>query len=846
MSEFFLTLVNMSISASYIVLVVLLLRLLLKKAPKWIAVLLWGIVALRLICPFTIESALSLIPSAQTISPEIMTDETPQINSGIPFINYVVNPVISESFAPEIGASANPLQICIPILAAVWLVGVAGMLLYTVISYFRVKRKIGTAVLLRDNIFQSENVVSPFVLGVIKPKIYLPFNMNEQDKEHVIAHEQAHISRKDYLWKPLGFLILTLHWFNPLLWLSYVLLCRDIELACDEKVIKELDKEQKADYSQALLTCSVNRRMIAACPLAFGEVGVKNRVKSVLNYKKPAFWIIIIAVVASVVMAVCFLTNPRITLEDELSVFIDMQIAEHHYSEKDTDGNFIAVHHKVLGYDRSLNEATVYMWVLYHEYSCENGELQLESGAHIPTVIRAKRTGKHGHYELVEYWEPRDGSYYADDIRAKFPLRLHYKALDSQRYIDEQIAFCENAAKEYFSVELNVSGVLTLEPVEIVYDDGMYSFVQTVDTAPTYMIVNDMQLLEKNDGNVSGIIGTFEEITINKNNFDSRFREIAGYSWLADDTLKSIKDNNKRAWQLYGDASAETPRLYILLEQEDGTFYIGYGYYNCNSVKPENPDDSHIRWLYKVKKSSQNNGTVSEPLNSANIDALKEKYPQYFELSTENGLEVYIWQLASNSYSCGLLPGKDGGYAQQELWYLHTSPASLAEMRTIVDSYNLPKSDVTIHPVVMPHSSYAYVVDDAYRNELTQLFWSDLFQEQAANYSPIMDTATFDIDDDGIAEECVIECGPTSGLFTFIISAFENGKLEYFNIFDSPYLQLSFEENEDGETMLIGKDGDYTRHMGLSVYDGNIIIGSDEQDLSYWGAQGVNSLYAPK
>lgn len=310
MSEIFLKIINMSISASYIVLAVLLLRLLLKKAPKWITVILWGIVAVRLICPFSIESVLSLIPSSEVVSPDIMMDRTPEINTGIPIINQVINPVISGSFTPDPGTSANPLQLWIPTFAVIWIVGMVALLIYTVISFARVRRKIGTAVLLRDNIYQSENVVSPFVLGIIKPKIYLPFNMNEKDMEHVVAHEMAHIRRKDHLWKPLGFLLLTLHWFNPLMWLGYVLLCRDIELACDEKVIKELDHDARADYSQALLTCSVNRRMIAACPLAFGEVGVKDRVKSVLNYKKPAFWIIITAVVACVAVAVCFLTNP--------------------------------------------------------------------------------------------------------------------------------------------------------------------------------------------------------------------------------------------------------------------------------------------------------------------------------------------------------------------------------------------------------------------------------------------------------------------------------------------------------------------------------------------------------
>ena len=456
MADIFLKIVNMSISASWIALAVLILRLLLKKAPKWITVLLWGIVAVRLVCPFNFESVMSLIPSTETISTDIMIDKTPTIDSGIPVINNTINPIISSSFAPDPVASANPLQILIPILSIVWIVGIVILLVYTAISYLRVKRKIGTAVLLRNNIYQSESVVSPFVLGIIKPKIYLPFKMKEQDMEHVIAHEEAHIRRKDHLWKPLGFLILTIHWFNPLMWLGYVLLCRDIELACDEKVIKELNTEQKADYSQALLTCSVNRRMIAACPLAFGEVGVKNRVKSVLNYKKPAFWIIVIAVVTSVIVAVCFLTNPRTTLNEELSLFLDGQIAEHHYSEGNTDDNFIAIHHKVLDVDKSINKTTVYMWVLYHEYSEENGEIKLESGAHTLTVITAKRTGSHGHYELVEYWEPRDDSYYAEDIKEKFPWHLQGKALDSQRYIEEQTAFCENAAKEYFSSVSNV------------------------------------------------------------------------------------------------------------------------------------------------------------------------------------------------------------------------------------------------------------------------------------------------------------------------------------------------------------------------------------------------------
>ena len=311
MNELFLKIINMSISASWLVLAVLILRFVLKKAPKWINVLLWGIVAIRLICPFSFESTLSLIPSAETIPLNIGMDTTPTINSGISAINNAVNPIISQSNTPMAGASVNLLQITIGIYEYIWIFGMIALALYTAISYWRLCRKVDTAVRYKDNIFQSENVSFPFVLGIIKPRIYLPFKMNGQYLEYVVAHEQAHICRKDHWWKPLGFLLLMIPWFNPLMWLAYVLLCRDIELACDEKVIKELGNEQRGDYTQALVACSVNRRMIAACPLAFGEVSVKERVKSVMNYKKPAFWVIIISVIVCVGVAVCFLTNPK-------------------------------------------------------------------------------------------------------------------------------------------------------------------------------------------------------------------------------------------------------------------------------------------------------------------------------------------------------------------------------------------------------------------------------------------------------------------------------------------------------------------------------------------------------
>ena len=310
MNELFLKIINMSISASWLIFAVLILRLVLKKAPKWVNVLLWGIVAIRLICPFSFESALSLIPSAETFPKKIISGPSFDVQSGITPVDNRINDYLGDRYFEGVTVPVNNGNNIMTILTIVWTIGILLLVAYTVISYWRLRRKVDTAVRYKDNIFQSENVKSPFVLGIIKPRIYLPFNMNGQDLEHVVAHEQAHIHRKDHWWKPFGFLLLTIHWFNPLVWLAYVLLCRDIELACDEKVIKELGNEQRADYTQALVACSVNLRMIAACPLAFGEVGVKDRVKSVMNYKKPAFWGVVLAVIVCVFVAVCFLTNP--------------------------------------------------------------------------------------------------------------------------------------------------------------------------------------------------------------------------------------------------------------------------------------------------------------------------------------------------------------------------------------------------------------------------------------------------------------------------------------------------------------------------------------------------------
>lgn len=288
----------------------------------------------------------------------------------------------------------------------------------------------------------------------MKPKIYLPSDMDETQLPSVIAHEAAHLKRHDHWWKPLGFLLLAVYWFNPLCWLAYWLLCKDIELACDERVIKDMDIQNKKDYSNALLACSVSRRSIAVCPLAFGEVGVKERVKNVLNYKKPAFWIIIVAVIACAATAVCLMTNPVSTkIDGSLAVFLDTTIANHHQKSGITENPFTCVDYKILGTKKSGSEITLYMWVLYQEYSFD-GELHRDSGSHTPTVVTvSKKAETDGlSYELVEYWEAGFGTQYSKDIKDKFPLHLQRKALDSQWCIAEQKANGLKSAQQYYGI----------------------------------------------------------------------------------------------------------------------------------------------------------------------------------------------------------------------------------------------------------------------------------------------------------------------------------------------------------------------------------------------------------
>ena len=312
MEELFLCLLNRSLTAGWMVLAIVLLRWIFRKRiPGTIFVVLWGLVAVRLLLPVSWDSAWSLIPSAEPVPRDIAQAAEPALNTGIPFLNAAINPVLSDQMSPDVAASINPLQVVMWVAAMLWLAGCAGMMIYAVVGCARIRRRVREAVPAGDGIWICDRISTPFVFGMFRPRIFLPSLLDEKTSVYVMAHERAHLERRDPLWKPIGFLLLSIFWFQPLLWVAYSLFCRDIERACDEKVLRSLGEEGKVPYSRALLECSAPRRTVGVCPLAFGETGVRARVKNVLNYKKPTFWVIVIAVILVLAAGICFLTNPK-------------------------------------------------------------------------------------------------------------------------------------------------------------------------------------------------------------------------------------------------------------------------------------------------------------------------------------------------------------------------------------------------------------------------------------------------------------------------------------------------------------------------------------------------------
>lgn len=593
MDDVFLKLVNLSISASWLILSVLVLRVVLKKAPKWVMPLLWGVVALRLVCLFSIESALSLIPSAETIPSEIVTETREPVLYEQATLDIVTNPTLPSAAEVPVGVSRQQAQVDFNIYSVLWLAGMAALLVHALVSAGKLKKKLATAILLRDNIYESEFVDSPFVFGVVKPNIYLPMHMDEGTAAHVIAHERAHLARRDHWWKVLGYLVLALHWFNPLVWVAYILFCRDIELACDEKVVKGLDGAARADYSQALLSCAAPKRAVAACPLAFGEGNIKTRVKSALHYKKPAFWVAAAAVLAVVIMAVCFLTNPKsergslvwaqkLNAADVASIelYVPAEGKARQYKKLDTEEMAQAV--ELINSSRGTyieKPETVYgglpVWFLL---TMADGTVHA-----VGSVV--------GHYLII------DGDTFDADVENQAEWENYVLKGDSASPIDM-------ADRLSYALYGMTTGVYTLG--EAVFEDSVWetsyekTFANTKSTPELWLssaLGTDMTGILY--GTVTAARGysyrfsEWEEIDLTVSNFDWLFRSGSGEDWDGTSAAK-LRRENAHAWRgtrTGEDINATVPMAeirrqdeltamdqWLLLQQKDGSLYLVMGY----------------------------------------------------------------------------------------------------------------------------------------------------------------------------------------------------------------------------------------------------------------------------
>lgn len=593
MDDVFLKLVNLSISASWLILAVLVLRVVLKKAPKWVMPLLWGVVALRLVCLFSIESALSLIPSAETIPSEIVTETREPVLYEQATLDIVTNPTLPSAAEVPVGVSRQQAQVDFNIYSVLWFAGMAALLVHALVSAGKLKRKLATAILLRDNIYESEFVDSPFVFGVVKPNIYLPMHMDEGTAAYVIAHERAHLARRDHWWKVLGYLVLALHWFNPLVWVAYILFCRDIELACDEKVVKGLDGAARADYSQALLSCAAPKRAVAACPLAFGEGNIKTRVKSALHYRKPAFWVAAAAVLAVVIVAVCFLTNPRsergslvwaqkLNAADVASIelYVPAEGEARQYKKLDTEEMAQAV--ELINSSRGTyieKPETVYaglpVWFLL---TMDDGTVHA-----VGSVV--------GHYLII------DGDTFDADVENQAEWENYVLKGDSASPIDM-------ADRLSYALYGMTTGVYTLG--EAVFEDSVWetsyeeTFANTKSTPELWLssaLGTDMTGILY--GTVTAARGysyrvsEWEEIDLTVSNFDWLFRSGSGEDWDGTSAAK-LRRENAHAWRgtrTGEDVNATVPMAeirrqdeltamdqWLLLQQKDGSLYLVMGY----------------------------------------------------------------------------------------------------------------------------------------------------------------------------------------------------------------------------------------------------------------------------
>ncbi|MCH5190660.1 MAG: hypothetical protein J1F23_00705 [Oscillospiraceae bacterium] len=582
MGDVFLQLFNMSITASWVVLAVVILRFILKKVPKWINCLLWAIVGLRLVFPFSFESVLSLIPSAETVNTSV-NEHRPIIQTGVPIVDTPVNEYLGGHYYEGVTVPAENFSNIMTVIGTIWFVGVVAMAAYGIISYLRLRRKVDVSLFFFNNIYFCDDIDSPFILGILKPKIYLPSGLSADQINYVVAHENAHLKRKDYLWKPLGFALLSVYWFNPVMWAAYILLCRDIELACDEKVIKNMDPVGKKGYSEALVSCSVQRRTVMACPLAFGEVGVKDRIKSVLNYKKPAFWVIVIAVVACIAVSVCLLTNPKNNNRQLQSLWGTISV-----SSTGTECENIKYKY-VTG---TLNKEHPYIEVKWHN----NTDDTLCFGTKYALYKDGKLCDFPDNYgfDLALHMLLPNGKtcekYYLGcfDLDEGSDYRIEKKFyLESDPDTEYRAYVHFTVGKRYSFTGVQYAGE------SVVYENGMYSDVIHTDmNIPQFLISNtDFHLLtnefptESNSGSWYDA-GELKEIGLKRYNFDEF---MPSDIWAEGYSAKLLRTNNLNAFVA---VDTENECMYYLLEQKNGEIYIAVRYGITES----------IHWIFKMKE----------------------------------------------------------------------------------------------------------------------------------------------------------------------------------------------------------------------------------------------------
>lgn len=660
MDDVFLKLVNLSISASWLILAVLVLRVVLKKAPKWVMPLLWGVVALRLVCLFSIESALSLIPSAETIPSEIVTETREPVLYEQATLDIVTNPTLPSAAEVPVGVSRQQAQVDFNIYSVLWLAGMAALLVHALVSAGKLKKKLATAILLRDNIYESEFVDSPFVFGVVKPNIYLPMHMDEGTAAYVIAHERAHLARRDHWWKVLGYLVLALHWFNPLVWVAYILFCRDIELACDEKVVKGLDGAARADYSQALLSCAAPGRAVAACALAFGEGNIKTRVKSALHYKKPAFWVAAAAVLAVVIVAVCFLTNPRSDIDAEtllgtsrgeitrISVKMGEASSGEEYRMSTEEIKTVlslldAAEYERLGSASAMQECYAR---LYFESAAGERELMLSQGEVLANPIKGNqkaqlyglRSGGTVLKNYVKWCVDRNDPTVPEDIAQQVERLICGMPLGN--YLFGELVYDDPAWETSFSDNFSS----TWPELRICCDSAFADF----------SVYTQMSAYVKDSGYYYRV-SEWEEIDLTVSNFDWLFRSGSGEDWNGTSAAK-LRRENVRAWRgtrTGEDVNATAPMAeirrqdeltamdqWLLLQQKDGSLYLVMGY--RSGAYP-------YRWIVRL-----NGGATELTRADLNGDGIEEvisytgtstQEPYRLRVSNQSGEELWSAEL---------------------------------------------------------------------------------------------------------------------------------------------------------------------------------------------------------